>query len=385
MSSRRSRSDHHDRDGAGTGDTDAADEPGGDGDAASPGDALPATLRQDEAALERVQRDLEEVLLGGPRRYTRSQMAEQAGVPLDRARRLWVAMGFAESGDDDAALFTDQDLHALQQVTGLVADGVVKPEMEVPIVRALGQSLSRLAEWQTDLVRRYVVEQLAVVAERDGDVDPDRLGDAVAEITGELLPIIEGLQTYAWRRHLVVNSTRAFAGAGEDVGRRTLVVGFADIVGYTRLTRQLDPTQLDDLLEHFESATMGVIAEHHGWVVKTVGDEVMFAVEDPRDAAAIALELAEHVADDDTLPGIRVGMALGPVLVRFGDAFGSVVNIAARLTSVAKPDTILVDRELADALDGADGLALRSMRPVRVRGLHRLAPHALRRAEGGHH
>jgi adenylate cyclase len=338
----------------------------------------------DDEDAARMQRDLEEVLLGGPRRYTRQQLADEAGVSLEHAKRLWVAMGFAESDDPSAVLFTDHDLAALRDVTRLVTDGVVRPEMEVPIVRALGQSLSRLAEWQTDLVRRYVLEQLAGAAEEGSELDAALLQQQVADISGRLLPIIEGLQTYAWRRHLVVNSTRAFAGAGEDVGRRTLVVGFADIVGYTRLTRQLDPHQLDDLLEHFETATMGVIAERRGWVVKTVGDEVMFAVEDPLDGAHIALELAERIAADGLVPGIRVGLAMGPVLLRFGDAFGSVVNIAARLTSVAKPDTILVDRELADALDGADGLALRSMRPVRVRGLHRLQPHALRRADGKH-
>ena len=124
---------------------------------------------------------------------------------------------------------------------------------------------------------------------------------------------------------------------------------------------------------------MSVIAERHGWVVKTVGDEVMFAVEDPRDAALIALELTERIGADEVLPGIRTGLALGPVLVRFGDAFGQVVNTAARLTSVAKPDTVLVDPALAEALEGVDGLHLRSMRPVRVHGMRRLAPHALRR------
>jgi adenylate cyclase len=163
------------------------------------------------------------------------------------------------------------------------------------------------------------------------------------------------------------------------VSQQRLVVGFADIVGYTSLTRQLGIDELDKLIERFESTAMDIIAEGHGWVVKTVGDEVMFAVQHPADAALIALQLQERVLADELLPGIRIGLAQGDVLVRFGDAFGSVVNIAARLTSVAKPNTVLVDTEMAQALKDLSEFRIKSMRPVRVRGLHRLHPHLLRR------
>lgn len=375
-------------DGSRVSDTDAGSAGDTDGRSADSGqDTATRVSELGELDLADMQRQLEEQLLGGPRRWTRDELAERTGVDLERARRLWIAMGFAESNEPGARMFTDGDVRALTQVTTLVDDGVVEPEMEVSIVRALGQSLSRLAEWEVDLMQRYVVDRLRGAAERGEELDATTVSDEVLATADRLLPLIENLQTYAWRRHLAANAGRAMAGAGDEVGRRTMVVGFADIVGYTRLTRQLDPQELTQLLEHFESATMGVIAERHGWVVKTVGDEVMFGVTEPSDAAAIALELTERIAADEMLPGVRVGMAMGEVLVRFGDAYGSVVNIAARLTSVAKPDTILVDEELADALDGEMGVALRAMRSVRVRGLHRLSPHALRRApsrqEGG--
>lgn len=357
----------------------AGDRPGRAAGAAEPAAPRPRLL--DDDAVAAVQQSIEERLLGGPRRWTRAEMAERTGIELDRARRLWVAMGFAESEDPGARLYTDDDVDALRRLTALVDEGVVKPEMEVSIVRALGQTLSRLAEWEVDLVRGYVLEQAAALADDGAPLDPAAAGEEIGSVVDRLLPAIDSLQNYAWRRHLVANSARATAGAGQDVGRRTLVVGFADIVGYTRLTRELSARELTELLEHFETATMGVIAERRGWVVKTVGDEVMFAVADPVDAAEIALELSERTTADPLLPGVRVGMALGEVLVRFGDAYGSVVNIAARLTSVAKPDTILLDRELADALADHEGVALKSLRPVRVRGLHRLAPHALRRAD----
>lgn len=342
----------------------------------------PATPEPEELLRRGIQEELERILLGGRRRFDRYQAAEEAGVPLERAKRLWVAMGFAESDDPDAVMYTRGDVQALRTIGRLVDEGVITPVMEVSVTRALGQSLSRLAEWQVGLMTNFIGARLGeAVADtpEDSAVDVDAVSAEVSGMVKGLLPTIEALQAYVWRRHLAANAGRALFGPGEHVARQRLVVGFADIVGYTSLTRQLGIEELDNLIERFESTAMDVIAEGHGWVVKTVGDEVMFAVQEPTDAARIALELQDRVIADEVLPGIRVGMAAGDVLVRFGDAFGSVVNIAARLTSVAKPDTILLDTEMAEVIKDAPEFRVKPMRTVRVRGLHRLHPYTLRR------
>ncbi|MEO9220580.1 MAG: adenylate/guanylate cyclase domain-containing protein [Mycobacteriaceae bacterium] len=329
-----------------------------------------------------IQEGLERTLLGGRRRFDRYQAAEEAGVPLERASRLWVAMGFAQGDDSDAVMYTRGDVQALRTIARLVDEGVIAPEMEVSVTRALGQSLSRLAEWQVGLMTRFIGARVADVTAdtgADGSLDVAAVQAEVSGVAKSMLPTIEALQSYVWRRHLAANAGRALFGPGEQVSRQRLVVGFADIVGYTSLTRRLGIDELDTLIERFESTAMGIIAEGHGWVVKTVGDEVMFAVQEPADAALIALELQERISADELVPGIRVGLARGEVLVRFGDAFGSVVNIAARLTSVAKPDAILVDTEMAAALKDLSQFRVRAMRPVRVRGLNRLHPFSLRR------
>jgi adenylate cyclase len=342
-----------------------------------------AGLADDGERLRRgIQEELERTLLGGRRRFDRFQAAEEAGVPLERATRLWVAMGFAQGDDPSAVMYTRGDVEALRTIGRLVDDGVITPDMEVSVTRALGQSMSRLAEWQVGLITNFVGTRVgeAIAEATDGaPLDVAAVRAEVSEMAKGLLPTIEALQSYTWRRHLAANADRALFGPGEQVALQRLVVGFADIVGYTSLTRQLEVEELDSLIERFESTAMDVIAEGHGWVVKTVGDEVMFAVKDPSDAARIALELHERVLADELLPGIRIGLAAGEVLVRFGDAFGSVVNIAARLTSVAKPDTIVMDSSLAAALADMPDFKIKSMRPVRVRGLDRLHPYLLRR------
>ena len=94
----------------------------------------------------------------------------------------------------------------------------------------------------------------------------------------------------------------------------------------------------------------------------------MFVADDPLCGAAIGLHLLDSIDAHPKLPEVRVGMAWGRVLRRFGDVYGPVVNIASRLTSAAKPGTVLVDRELATALEQEPAIQLRRRRPISVRG-----------------
>src|SRR5215218_4149643 len=143
---------------------------------------------------------LERLLLDGPRRYTRLQVAELSGMAPERTQRLWRALGFPDAADDDRT-FTDADVEALGVLSTLIDSGFVDPGTEASIARAMGQSLSRLADWQTDML----ADSLA----RSGGpgrrtVSPD---DAV-EAARILLPRLRQVQDYVWRRHLAANAGR---------------------------------------------------------------------------------------------------------------------------------------------------------------------------------
>jgi adenylate cyclase len=104
----------------------------------------------------------------------------------------------------------------------------------------------------------------------------------------------------------------------------------------------------------------------------------MFIVPTPQQAAAIGLDLV-GIEEVDGLPPIRVGLAHGDVLLRHGDVFGEVVNLAARLVSLARPGTVLLDRSAARELEGDERWEVVKLRPRRVRGYEHLAASALRR------
>src|SRR3954465_4948912 len=136
--------------------------------------------------------ELHRLLLGGPRRYTRTQVAELSGTPPDRFRRLWHALGFPEAAEDDV-IFTDDDVAALHTLSDLVDAGFLAAGTEASFARALAQPLARLGDWQTTLL----TEALA----RDRAGEPDQSDGTPADVppaADGLLSLLRGVQDYVW-------------------------------------------------------------------------------------------------------------------------------------------------------------------------------------------
>jgi len=320
-------------------------------------------------------------LLAGHGRYTRLQVAEQVGISLEEARRLWRAVGFAEVGDDQR-VFTSADVAALKDVAGLLTAGIVDVDGAVELARPLGHLLSRLAVAQTGFVGEVLGERLAAGQVADDPQLPERVAAQAVEITHELLPVLERMTLYVWRRHLATEAGRALLpapGPGTQNSRRT-AVGFIDISGFTRLSRGLDSSELSALLQQFETIVLDTVLAHGGRVIKNLGDEALFVSDDPKSAAKIALDMVEEIDANERLPPVHAGLAYGPVLYRGGDVFGPVVNIASRITGLARSGTIRVDESMADALDEAPQFQVTLRAPRRVRGYLQLPSYRLRRA-----
>ncbi|MGI8665741.1 MAG: adenylate/guanylate cyclase domain-containing protein, partial [Jatrophihabitans sp.] len=189
-----------------------------------------------------------------------------------------------------------------------------------------------------------------------------------------------------WRRQLAAVAGRLLDSAnnggagGGDPQSTAVAVGFADLAGYTSLSRQIEVGELSAVLEEFEALAADLVAEHRGQVVKTIGDEVLFVADTAVAAAEIALELQRLAGP--RLPPLRIGLAYGSVLARFGDVYGPVVNLASRLTGLARVGTVLIDQQLAAELAGDARFELRRLRPASVRGYHHLNPVRLRAAGG---
>jgi adenylate cyclase len=316
--------------------------------------------------------ELESAILGHSPSLTSEAVAEAAGVPLERARRLWRALGFPEAGDE--AAFTGADLDALATILGAVDQGAIDFDTAVRLTRAVGQTMARLADWQVATLSGRV-EELEAGDEATGS----RIGSAL-RLTEQVGIPFEKLLVYSWRRHLAAAVARVEAlGANDDDLHTTQVtVGFADLVGFTALSNQLAEDRIGDMVEIFESRCADVVAAHNGRVIKTLGDSVLFVHVDPVGAMEVAMGIVEVIGHDPRLPDVRIGLSTGSAIMQLGDVFGPPVNMAARLTGVARRNRVITDPATADLLPpGRFETRLLPARPLRGFGV--VEPVAVRR------
>ncbi|MFB9315656.1 adenylate/guanylate cyclase domain-containing protein [Nocardioides plantarum] len=276
-------------------------------------------------------------------------------------------------------MFTPADVDALRGAQELVELGILSAERQAALVRTWGRSFARLADWQTSLLATVALESGA-------DLD-----ESTATLAAEVVPRVEALQSYVWRRHLVSASARRLADAEPTAGSpgsaAPLTVGFVDIVGYTSRSKSLTEHELVAWIETFENETTALVVARGGRIIKNIGDEVLYVADDPRAALDVALELCRRGSDEaDPFPEVRAGLAHGVTVRRLGDVYGETVNIAARLTSAARPGSVLVDRGAYAALNGVDDdvevhhpdFHFRLLRRLSVKGYSRLAAWVVR-------
>ncbi|WP_134740846.1 adenylate/guanylate cyclase domain-containing protein [Nocardioides sp. 503] len=315
---------------------------------------------------------LERAILREEPHLNAADVAAEAGVSLDQVRRLWRALGFPEHGAERA--FNGADVEAVSTLVHAIESGLFDFDLAVNLTRAMGQTMARLADWEVGaLVHR--VEEL----EAGDDATGTRVGSALRLIE-DLTDPFESLLIYSWRRHLAAAVVRmqALSANEEDLHTTEVSVGFADIVGFTALSNQISRDKVGDLVELFESRCADVIATQRGRVIKSLGDSVLFVNTDPVAAYDTAEGIINVIGRDARMPDVRVGLASGSVVMRLGDVFGPPVNMAARLTAVARRNRIIIDAATA-ALLPTDQFDTRRLPARPVRGFGLVEPVAVRR------
>ncbi len=309
--------------------------------------------------------DLARLILGGDLALTSSEVAHKGGLSLEDGQRLWRALGFPDTGE--AVAYGESDVDAVATVAATIESGLLDEETVFRITRALGTTMSRLADWQ--------VSTLVDQVERDveGGKAASRLQAAVGLAT-EAAPGFEQLMIYAWRRHLAAAAARmeALGAADRELLSTVMTVGFADLSRFTLLSNELDDSTLGALVENFETRCTDIVTSHGGRVIKTLGDAVLFVTLDPPEGTRTALDLVAQIASRDDMPDIRVGLATGSAISRLGDVFGPPVNLAARLSHVARSNRVLIDEATAATL--GDEFDTRTLPPRPLRGFGNLSP-----------
>jgi class 3 adenylate cyclase len=259
----------------------------------------------------------------------------------DLVRRIWSAFGLTDSEDPTVRVTPDaaEALRLLVAMASLIGEG-----RALGVARVIGAAMARLAETVSDAFR--VTQEVPNLTTGQTRAD---VAEGYASTVPILLPPFFDAVAAVFRRHLIDVSYQTWS-IDSDVSAVThdRTVCFADLVGSTEAFRHVSIRDMADKLRLFEELVWEVVGAGGGRVVKLIGDEAMFSVEDPVRACRVGLELIARSEQP-----VRVGMAWGTVLGLHGDYFGETVNLAARIVTLADESTLVVSQAVRDAL-GAD-------------------------------
>ncbi len=285
-------------------------------------------------------------VIGDDGRYVSArQAASQARVDLALFERIQRAMGLPRVDDPDAEVFLRADAEAAKFTRDFLDVGI-DPDELVQITRLLGDGLSRAAEAMRHAALAAVIRPGAT--ELEIAQASESLVANVAPLLGPMIQEVLLLQL----RHAIeteaVNATERAEGQHLP-GARLVTIGFADLVGFTRLGEAVQPEELEHLSQRLADMTREFALAPVRFV-KTIGDEVMLVSPEPAPLLETMLRLVEETEDEDDFPRLRAGVATGMAVSRAGDWFGSPVNLAARVTGAARPGSVLVAESAREAI-----------------------------------
>jgi adenylate cyclase len=284
-----------------------------------------------------------ERVIGGHARYTAAEIAQRGEVAEDFLIAVRRAMGLPIAAPEEA-VYTEADLEAVRMSHVAHAAGISDEEI-LDLMRTLGRGLAQAAETMRTLTLRLVLEP--GVSEHDL---ARRYADAASQLSPMLGPLVTNLLNLHLRQMAQSEAlSAAERSGGQLAGSREIAVCFADLVGFTRLGEEVPPDELARKAVRLEALTSEVI-DAPVRLIKTIGDAAMLTsleAEPLLDAALSLLDAAE--AEGEDFPQLRAGIAIGAALSRAGDWFGRPVNLASRITQIARPGSLLAEREVRES------------------------------------
>jgi adenylate cyclase len=306
-------------------------------------DELRIAVVEDRLALVPVER----ILSGGDDRLTIDEVAERSSVDRDFIERDWRALGMAHA-EDDARIYTERDVEAAQRVQALL-DGGIPEEAVLEIARLLGMTMSQLAAAN----RRVIADAFL----REGDTEYDAAkrfagaAEAFLPLIGDTLEYVLALHLREQIRHDAFGLAELSSGRAASADEVT--VCFADLVDFTQLGETLEPEALGTVTGRLGELAAAAV-EPPVRLVKMIGDAAMMVGAEPGPVVEAGLALVEAAQDEgDDFPFLRAGVAGGQAFPRGGDWYGRPVNLASRITGIARPGSVLADAAVREVLDDA--------------------------------
>jgi adenylate cyclase len=295
---------------------------------------LKAAVAENRLALLPVER-----VLGG--RYTAEEIEQRTELPVELVMRIRRLLGLPDAKPEER-VFGEEEVAAAQS-TKMFLDAGIAEDAVAEITRVLGEAMSRVAATTMSAFTDAFLQE--------GDSERD-VAWRFASLAEQLVPAFSPVLLAAYKAHLRETVQRGMISreelaAGHLAGQQEMAVCFADLVGFTSLGAQVEADELGSVVTKFGELAADV-GDSQARLVKTIGDAAMLTCRDPGPLVRAALSLLDAV-EHEGLPSARAGIAYGPALPRAGDLYGHAVNLASRVTSIARPGSVLCTAEVKDA------------------------------------
>lgn len=289
---------------------------------------------------------------------TTAELSERAGVDTDSIVEVVRALGLRPPDPGEAG-FREADVAAFASLALMRASGIPK-EGVADVSRVLGHALWRISE----AIRDLIGETFA-----DPGGSEHELAMRYATLAKELTPHVTPLLESVFRAHLLEGvKSDIVAVAGTGPATRQVGVAFADLVDFSRLGQELSAGELGQIAERLTEMTVAATTPPVR-LVKTIGDAVMLVSSELPPLVDATLDLLEAAAREPGLPQLRAGIAYGSAVPRSGDWYGDTVNVASRLSVLAKPDSLLATEAVREVCGASYGWS--PLGPRRLKGRRR--------------
>lgn len=277
-------------------------------------------------------------------RFTLDEAAQRAAVSTDFAAQLCRAAGLVVPAEASRT-FTQADVEMFTAY-GLGCQ-IFGEDLIMQLVRVIGSATAHVAE---ALVSQFTVSLHSQATENAlTEMDIVRWN----EVTVSMLPIVAQTMDALLRRHIEARGREGMLmSEWQGIDAIDRAIGFCDLVGYTAFSASITPTDLEAAVGTFGNRASDIVVQNGGYMVKLIGDEAMFVARNAKTACEIGLALADAFKDDPVLPDVRVGLAAGQVVIREGDYYGPIVNLAARVVKRSAPGVVLAPSSFRDLAPG---------------------------------
>jgi adenylate cyclase len=318
-------------------------------------DELRQAVQEDRLVLLPVERVIAEEL-----KYTATEVARRAGIDRNLFLAQRRAAGLPTPAPRERA-FSDADVDAALRLKVAIELGFPREKL-LQGARVFGRAAAQAATASRILSAEAFVHP--------GDTEHDvaiRIAEAARTLHPNTVELLQRLYNLHLREQLRNDVVTAELGSGRLEGAREVAVCFVDIVGFTTLGEELAVEDLGEVADRFTVAVSDVV-EPPVTLVKTIGDAAMLVSPEPGPLLDAALTLVERAGSPgNDLPELKAGVAMGEALNRFGDWYGSPVNLASRVTAIAHPSSVLTTAEVRNAV--GDRFAWSSMGKQKLKGI----------------